>query len=208
MSIINYLSAVWVLHKIYGYKHVDPKTFEIHMTLRGILRSLGDKVTQARPLSVHELLRIFNTLNLDSSEDLAFWCSILLCFRGLLRKSNVVEEGLALLVGDVEFYPWGVLVRIRRSKTISYKERVLEIPFSKLPASPFCVYTYLSALLTMVNHSQEYQLISYVKIFGCWAGFWRFPSYIYDMHNDYIIINYCYLGSCPTPCSVTYSLLP
>ena len=130
VTIINYLSALWLLHKLANVDHVDPKGFEIHITLRGIRHCLGDVQKQARPVSVQELLHIYSVLDFSKSEDLAFWCAIVLCFRGLLRKSNVVEEGLAILFRDVQFFEWGVLVTVRRTKTICFKERVLEIPFS------------------------------------------------------------------------------
>ena len=141
-SIPNYLSAVWSLHKLHGYKHIDPSAFEITMTLRGIRRVIGSPVWEARPVTVYELRHIFSTLNLLSSEDIAFWLAILLCFRGLLRKSNVCELGLAILCSDVTFHSWGVLIHVRRSKTICFGERVLQIPFNKfnkLSASIFCV---------------------------------------------------------------------
>ena len=57
VSIINYLSAVWVLHKVNCFQHISPNCFEIRMTLRGIRRVLGDSANQARPLSSQELLR-------------------------------------------------------------------------------------------------------------------------------------------------------
>ena len=114
-SIPNYLSAVWTLHKLNGVSQLDLSTFEITMTLRGIKRVLGHEVKQARPVTVAELCRIFSTLNLLSSSDIAFWSAIMLCFRGLLRKSNVCEEGLAILIRDVSFYHWGVLVEVRRT---------------------------------------------------------------------------------------------
>ena len=161
VSIINYLSALWSLHKVSGFSHIDPKNFEIHMTLRGIRRTLGDVTTRARPLSVSELLLIYAMLNLRNTEDLALWCAILLCYRGLLRKSNVVELGLAILVRDIQFFSWGVLVRVRRTKTISFRERVLEIPFSLLPGSPFCISTLLHNLMIKVHHSGNDQLISF-----------------------------------------------
>ena len=77
------------------------------ITLRGIRRVLGSQVRQARPATVRELRIIYGTLNLLDSEELAFWLAILLCFRGLLRKSNVCEEGLAILLEDVLIKPWG-----------------------------------------------------------------------------------------------------
>ena len=161
VSIVNYLSALWVLHKMTNHQHVDPKSFEIHMTLREIRRTLGDVVQQARPISIQELCKIYSVLDMSDSQDLALWCAILLCFRGLLRKSNVVEEGLALLVADVCFFPWGVLIRVKRTKTISFGERVLEIPFSPLQGSPFCVVAHLSALLSITKHPPTTQLISF-----------------------------------------------
>ena len=43
-------------------------------------------------------------LDMSRSEDVAYWVSILLGFRGLLRKSNIVEEDMAVRVKDVIFH--------------------------------------------------------------------------------------------------------
>ena len=161
VSIVNYLSAVWILHRINGYSHLDSGNFEIVMTLRGIRRTIGDVSNQARPISVKELIVIFTSLDLSSSEDVAFWCAILLCFRGLLRKSNVLEPDLAILVSDYYSFHWGCLVRVRRTKTICFRERVLEIPFVSSPCSCFCVQTFVDILLRMVRHTGDQRLVSY-----------------------------------------------
>ena len=110
VTIINYLSAVWVLHKLNGFDHVDPSSFEIKITLKGIRRRLGDSQVHARPITVSDLRKIYDVLDISSTEDLAFWCAFILCFRALLRKSNVVELELSLKVHDVEFHSWGVLL--------------------------------------------------------------------------------------------------
>ena len=117
VTIINYLSAVWTLHKMNGLQHVDPGSFPIVATLKG---TLGDAKNQARPVSVKELKNIFFTLDMCKSENVAFWLAVILCFRGLLRKSYVVETGLAVLLQDVEVKSWGLLVRVVRTKTISF----------------------------------------------------------------------------------------
>ena len=164
VSIINYLSAVWVFHKVNGYEHVDPKSFPIVITLRGIRRTLGDVSIQARPVSVTELKMIFSVLDMSVDEDLALWVAILLCFRGSLRKSNVVEEGLAVEVNDVVVFPWGLLLSVRRTKTISFRERVLTIPFTYLHGSCFCVCHYVKLLLQRGRISNRpHQLVAYVK---------------------------------------------
>ena len=41
---------------------------------------------------------------MSNSEDLAFWVALIIGFRALLRKSNLVEVGLALLVKDEELF--------------------------------------------------------------------------------------------------------
>ena len=161
VSIINYLSALWVLHKINGIPHVDPSSFEIKMTLKGVRRTIGDVSIQARPISLGELRRIFSSLDLECSEDVAYWVALLLGFRGLLRKSNIVEEGLALLVSDVNVNDWGLLAVVRRSKTICFHEREMLIPFTIIRGSIFCVYTYVKLLLGLVSHTGNHQLISY-----------------------------------------------
>ena len=164
VSIINYLSAVWTLHKLNGIPHLDPSSFPITMTLRGIRRSLGDARKQARPVTVDELRLVFNSLDMENYEDVAFWLALVLCFRSLLRKSNVVEKELAVLVSDVEMFNWGVILSIRRSKTIGFKERILLLPFNKLDGSIFCIYRVYCLLRSLVFFPSPYtQLISYVK---------------------------------------------
>ena len=163
-SIVNYLSAVWTLHKLNNFPHIDPSTFEIVITLRGIKRVLGNTTKEARPISVKELRRIFSSLDLLDSEDVALWLACILCFRGLLRKSNVCEVGLAVLISDVEFHDWGVLINVRRTKTISFRERVLQIPFNTLSDSIFCVNRFIRLLYTLVTYpSSDSQLVGYMQ---------------------------------------------
>ena len=169
VTIVNYLSAVWSLHKLNGIPHVDPSSFPITMTLRGVCRTLGDSRRQATPITVYDLRLIFTTLDLLSSEDVAYWFACVLCFHGLLRKSNMVEKGLAVLLSDCELHHWGLLVKINRSKTISFKERVLSIPFNILSGSIFCVHRLFLLLCSLVTYpSPDSQLISFMRN-GVWV---------------------------------------
>ena len=164
VSIINYLSAVWSLHKLNGIQHIEPSTFAIQMTLRGI-----HICKQAAPLRVEDLKLIFTHLDMDNSEDVAFWLAIILCFRGLLRKSNMVQKDLAVCLLDVMMFPWGLLLSVRRTKTISFRERVLSIPFHRMTGSIFCVFLFYILLLSLVTYpSRESQLISYMRN-GSWV---------------------------------------
>ena len=48
VSIINHLWAVWSFHKLHNFSHVDPSSFQILMTLKGIRRTIGDSQERAR----------------------------------------------------------------------------------------------------------------------------------------------------------------
>ena len=164
VSIINYLSAVWSFHKINGVPHIDPSRFEIEMTLKGVRRTLGDCTKQAPPCAVSELCCIYHSLDMTNCEDVAYWVALLLGFRGLLRKSNIVEEELAIGLEDVRFHVWGMTVRVRRTKTILYKERELIIPFTIIPGSIYCVYKHTKDLMSMCSYSSaNSQLVCYMK---------------------------------------------
>ena len=162
-SIVNYLSAVWVLHRVNNIPHVDIHSQNITFTLKGIRRMLGDASASAIPFTVKR--RIYTNLDMSKSEDLAFWASLLLGFRGLLiRKSNLFDHGLALTLSDISFKEWGVLLSIRRTKTICFKERVLSITLSTIPGSIFCVKFYLTCLMAMVQYpSHQSHCLSYMR---------------------------------------------
>ena len=162
-SIKAYLGGLWMLHKLNHCDHIDPYTFELDMTMKGIRRTLGDLVVQAIPARLWDLLNIYSTLDMYRSEDVAFWLAILLCFRGLLRKSNVVEKGLAVCVGDLVWESWGVGVRVKRTKTICYGERELFLPFVIIPRSIYCISYFVGRLSCLVPYtSDRCQLISYM----------------------------------------------
>ena len=163
-SIRQYLGGLWQLHKVLGFDHMDPNRFELYITLRGIRRMLGDTVEQARPASITDLQKLYMLLDMSKSEDVAFWVAVILGFRGLLRKSNIVEEGLALKISDLEWETWGLAIRLRRTKTISFKERVLYIPFSYIQGSIFCLGYYLTLLFGMVIYpTSGAQVVGFMK---------------------------------------------
>lgn len=114
-SVVNYLSALWALHNVLGYSHPDPSSFLISSTLRGAKFELGCATSQAAPMTITMMRRIFLLLNMSILDDVVFWVMLVAGFRGLLRKSNLCEPGFRVCVKDVEFCRWGVKVVIRKS---------------------------------------------------------------------------------------------
>ena len=64
MTITQYVSGVWSLHKYLGYDHLEPTTFLILSTLRGAKRLLGAATNPALRLTPENLLAILKTLDL------------------------------------------------------------------------------------------------------------------------------------------------
>ena len=79
---------------------------------------------------------MYELLDMSLSRDLCWWTAAIMAFRGLLRKAHVTVSN------QVTFKPWGVLLRLNRTKTIQYGEGSLEIPFSYAHDSIFYVATY------------------------------------------------------------------
>ena len=74
----------------------------------------------------------------------------------------MVEQNLTVRSKDVSFHTWGILVSVHRTKTISFKERVLEVPFTVIPGSPFCVASHITLLMSRLPLMPNNQLISYL----------------------------------------------
>ena len=66
------------------------------------------------------------------------WAAILTDFRSLLRKCQLTESEYVLRLSDFTFYKWGMVVSVRRSKTIQFGERELLIPIARVPKSDLC----------------------------------------------------------------------
>ena len=67
-------------------------SFKLDMTMQGLKRRIAKVPFQVLPLTPVILRKIFLHLDMSVSQDLALWCSYLLSFYGLLRKSSAVPN--------------------------------------------------------------------------------------------------------------------
>ena len=59
--------------------------------------------------------------------------------RHLLAGSHYTfDPSQQLVQSNFQIFPWGALVTIRWSKTIQFRERVVQIPLPVIPDSPLC----------------------------------------------------------------------
>ena len=133
-SIRQYLNIIRVLHSEWGLPNPIINNYQLTLTLRGIRRHLGDSVCRKTPVSPSLLRRIASRLDLTTPLGASIWAGCALMFFGLLRRSNVLVPDAGydpikhLQRKDLIFVKGGLRIRIRWTKTIQYRERVLIIP--------------------------------------------------------------------------------
>ena len=143
-TINNYLSAISVLHKYYGFDEDFRSSFLIKLVLQGLKRRLGCVVVQKLPFTVQQLRDMYWVFDHSDKLMLALWAVMMFCFRTLLRKSNVLPDAAGKLHhvikrSDIDFYDWGMLVNVKSTKTLQFQEYVLDIPVHCVSDTAFCV---------------------------------------------------------------------
>ena len=161
LTITQYISGVWALHKYLGYSHPDPTSFIIQSTVRGAKRLLGAATNPALPLTPENLVAVFKTLDMAVFHDVIFWAALVLSFRCLLRVGHIVVSPHQLKVSDVVFTSTGMDVIMNSSKTIQYKERVNRIPVLESLRSVLCPVRVLKSYLKLSRRSSAQSLFGY-----------------------------------------------
>ena len=68
-----------------------------------------------------------------------------------------------LTKSDFLFHSWGVVIKVRWSKTIQFRDRVVSIPLSYIPDSPLCpVHAILHAFSFLQDSHNDGQAFSWV----------------------------------------------
>ena len=144
-SIKQYLNVVRILHLEWGLPNPLSSNYQLSLILKGIQRVKGTKVSQKAPITPALLLKIFKFLNLSKGFDSCFWAACLIMFFTLLRRSNVFppsfakfDQNIHLCRGDFRFFPWGLRLNVRWSKTIQFGQRVLTFPLPYIPGHILC----------------------------------------------------------------------
>ena len=152
-SIINYVSGIRTLHARLALPYPGD-SLELKLVLRGLSRLNPRALRQAAPMTPCILLEMFQLLDVSQALDAVFWSLFLMAFFTLARKSNLVPTGndsvdadRHLKRRDVTVTDFGLLVCFHWTKTIQFKERVLEIPLVAMPGHSLCpVRAYLNMI--------------------------------------------------------------
>ena len=139
-TIINYLSAINVLHQHFGHNVTFQDVFSIRLIIRGLRRILGAAQEQKLPITPEILLRVHPQLTATS--DSGFWATMLIGVYTFFRKSHLVPKSgkdFDPTRGDILIRPWGLVKCVQSSKTIQFRERHLLIPVMLLSTGhPLC----------------------------------------------------------------------
>ena len=150
-SIKQYLSIIGLLYKEFGLPNLLLDNWHLSSLLTGIKQVMGNAPLQKLPITLDILRSIFGQLNLNCSVDASFWAICLVAFFGMFRKSHLLTMSSGsfdpvrqFTKADFRFFPWEVLVRVRWSKTIQFREKEVLVPLSRVRGSPFCPVSAIS----------------------------------------------------------------
>ena len=141
-SVRCYVSALSKFLESIDHPGVQYNHHLVAAAFKGARRRLGDNPRQAAPLLPIHLLKLGSHLR-DSPGHVAFRAALLLSFRALLRKQQVTESDAMLTREDITFYKWGLMVRVRKSKTIQFKQKELLIPITKVKDDRLCAVSWV-----------------------------------------------------------------
>ena len=159
-SVRQYLSVLRYISLEANLPHPLLDNWHLSTLLKGLKREMGASVCKKAPVTPELLLGMRSRLIMSSSLDRAVWAAALLMFFCLLRKSNVLPASLSsfcpgkhLARQDFSLapqgLPYGLVVNLRWSKTIQYRERTLLCPLPKLSGHPLCPVTALAAAFAL-----------------------------------------------------------
>ena len=117
------LSSLKFLHNALDLQFPED-SFQIDMTMQGLKRRLAKVPFQVLPITPHILRDMFRYLDMRKTNDLALWCSFLVSFYGLLRKSNAVPK-------STTYNPTKVLIRRNLRVDLTSNMIYMYIGFSK-----------------------------------------------------------------------------
>ena len=94
------LSSVKFVHEAMDLKF-PVNSFQLDLTMQGLKRRLARVPFQVLPMTPAILKKMFLHLDMSNVKDRALWCSYLMSFYGLLRKSSAVPKNTTFDINKV-----------------------------------------------------------------------------------------------------------
>ena len=184
-SVRQYIGIIGTLHKEFGLKNPLIDNYFVSSLLKGINHVKGDSHIQKLPMTIDILSRIYNILNFRSSFDSSFWAICLTAFFGMFRKSHLLSTSAGkfssvqqFCKSDFQFFDWGVLIHVKWSKTIQFRDRKVCISFSYIPNSHLCpVKAILHAFSFTGSSSDSAQAFAFLDVASGRISTFTYPHF-------------------------------
>lgn len=169
-SIKQYFNCIRLLHLENGFSNPTQDNWPLQLVLRGIEKTLGRPPKQKLPITPQILLAIRDQLDLSIDLHITFWAACLVGFYSFCRKATLVPKSAidkdALCREDIQFMSQGVIIRVRKTKTIQCGQRVLEIPLAQQTDSRLCPVAALKAFWALPAGPQSGPLFAFRQSAG------------------------------------------
>jgi hypothetical protein len=135
---VQYLNIIRIIHLEAGLPNPLERNYALHAVLKGIQRAKGSPPRQKLPITPAILEKLKAKLDLTDSFQATFWCLCLIAFCTFCRKSTLVpkkieafDPELDLCQRDLVLHEQGAILNIKHTKTIQFRERILQVPLAK-----------------------------------------------------------------------------
>lgn len=161
-TVNNYISGVRKLHQLAGFPVPGTNDPNLSHMLRAIKFELAHPIKRAVPMTPDLLRDIYRQIDLGSLEDVVCYIALLLGFFMFLRKSNLVPDTKLnfnseeqLIRKDVRIGPNMVVVQIRWTKTMQYRDKQLWLPLIPVKDKTICPVFWIKWLMSHIGGKPE-----------------------------------------------------
>ena len=156
-TIQNYCSSVRTLHRLQGLP--VPETDQIHYskTIQCFKKARKTPVKQATPMTHETLLQLFQHVNLTQELEAVAWVAVLVGFCLILRVSNLgpvsrnkFDPDKNFVRGDLQYKQGFYTLSVHWSKTIQYKNKVLEAPLVPAKNKAICPQHWVTKMIKLI----------------------------------------------------------
>ena len=126
------------------------------------------QLKKAVPVTPQLLSRIFKLVDLDDIQQVVSFVGLVVGFLLFLRKSNLVPDTIAtfnpahqLVWGDLWWYGRILMVDIKWSKTLQYRQKELELPLVPGEKEQLCAVHWLTLLKKRLQPKPTHPVLGY-----------------------------------------------
>ena len=149
-TVNQYLNIIRIIHREYGLQNPLTDNWHLKSVLQGIKRVKGSGAKPKSPISPHHLLCLSRHIKSDCPHDAQLWAATLVAFFGLLRVSSIASArstNSVIKKRDIDISPRGITLKLRKSKTNQFGDKVHTVVLPYLKGHPLCPTTALLKFL-------------------------------------------------------------